>query len=121
MNPPRTDGYCSDCDQSIPIYQVAPGGLGYVSPLSDELPHSVKEVMLLGEKAFQAIPRPVCMACYCIAWEKAYPDKGPCHLREISDFIHADLERAYRFGLVLSAPIKIQEPIKVEGVTSDAS
>jgi len=110
MKPARTDGICSDCEQAIPLYLANPGGVGYVSPLSDVLPSSVKEVMLLGQKAFEAIPRPVCMACYCKAFEEAYPGES-CPLQEQSDFIHEDLERAFRLGLILSTPITIQPPV----------
>lgn len=120
FKPPRSvnEGICSDCEQRIPLYLANPGGVGYISPLSDELPGSIKQAMLLGEKAFEAIPRPVCMACYCKAWDEAYPGI-PCHLQEQSDFIHADLGRAYRLGLVLSAPIIIQPPIEeAKGVSA---
>ena len=110
MKPPRTDGICSDCEKPIPLYMVNPGGVGYVSPLSDQLPGSIKEAMLLGTKAWEAIPRQVCMACYCLAWNELYPD-NPCPLQEQSDFIHADLDRAFRLGLVMTTPIVIQEPI----------
>lgn len=111
--PPRTDGICSDCEQPIPNYLANPGGVGYVSPLSDQLPNSVAEVMLLGERAFMAIPRPVCMACYCKAFNEMY-DGEPCPLQEQSDFIHADLARARRLGLLLSNPIVIQDPLAEE-------
>src|SRR5260370_3589124 len=99
--PPRNDGICSDCERPIPAYLVNPGGVGYVSPLSDELPGSIKQAMLEGVKAWEAIARPVCMECYCKAWNEAYPnEKRPCPLQEQSDFIHEDLARAFRLGLI---------------------
>lgn len=112
VKPPREDGICSDCEQPIPAYLANPGGVGYVSPLSDQLPHSIKEAMLLGQKAWEAVPRPVCMACYCKAWDECYPNVH-CPLQEQSDFIHADLDRAFRLGLLLTSPIVIQEPLEV--------
>lgn len=120
VKPPRQDGICSDCEQPIPNYLANPGGVGYVSPLSDALPFSIQVAMLDGKKAYEAIPRPVCMACYCKAWDEAYPG-NVCPLQEQSDFIHADLDRAYRLGLLMTTPIVIQPPIDLEGVTAVVS
>lgn len=116
IKPPRNDGsgICSDCEQRIPNYMVNPGGTGYVSPMSDALPFSIKEAMVEGFKGFEAIPRPVCMKCYCLAWDEAYPGV-PCPFQEQSDFIHADLDRAFRLGLLMTTPIVIQPPIVQSG------
>lgn len=90
---------CRGCGIEIPSYPECQGGLGFVSPLSDEAPGSLKEAMVEGHRAFGSVEKQVCMSCYCDDFEKAYPGVE-CHLREKADFIKADPDLARRLGLI---------------------
>jgi hypothetical protein len=96
---------CADCGKPIPYYPECIGGRGFVSPLSDELPGSIAEAFVDGQRGVMGIERPVCMLCYCTAWEKK--NEGKCEMREKAEFIHADLARAEKFGLVGVKPLAV--------------
>jgi hypothetical protein len=94
---------CADCGIDLPYYPECAGGRGFVSPLSDELPGSLKEAFVDGQRGIQGIERPVCMKCFVIAWEQKNGGVSP--MREKAEFIHADLPRAEKFGLIGSKPV----------------
>lgn len=119
--PPRTDGFCSDCGRPLQHYAFNPGGGGgYVSPESDDLPGSIKEVMLEGRKAYEAIPRIICGACYGKAFERKNPGNVWPEQEKI-DLVYADLDRASRIGLLAGKPVIIQPPVNAEGITAEVA
>lgn len=119
--PPRTDGFCSDCGQPLQHYSFNPGGGGgYVSPESDDLPGSIKEALVLGYRAIEAIPRIICGACYVLAWKRKYPGQVWPE-QEKMDFVHADLDRAFRFQMLAAKPAVVQPPVNAEGITAEVS
>jgi hypothetical protein len=92
--------YCDRCKDPIPSYPECAGGVGFVSPMSDQLPGSATLAQVEGHKAIQGIPTNVCIHCYVDDFEQAYPG-AVSPLREKADFIKEDPDRAKRLGLVL--------------------